>query len=78
MFNRNEKERRRRETGLGAIAVAAFAVVCCAGLPFVIAGLGSIAVGAWLGIGAGALALVGLVFLVVSGRLARSRKDGGE
>ncbi len=51
--------------GLAGIGVVALAVVCCSALPLVAAFAGSIALGAVLGVGAGVVALVGLVALVV-------------
>jgi biotin transporter BioY len=44
------------ERGLAAVGVAAFAVVCCAGLPLLAALAGGVALGTLLGVGAGVLA----------------------
>jgi hypothetical protein len=60
--------------GLAAAGVAAFAVVCCAGLPLLAALVGGVALGTLLGVGAGVLAA-----LVVGGALAarvRRRRNG--
>jgi hypothetical protein len=61
--------------GLAAVGLAAIAVVCCAALPLLAALSGGIAVGAVLGIGAGVLAVIGLVALVVLHQ--RSRRGHG-
>lgn len=69
-------EPKRRADGVGgglvAVAVAALAVVCCAG-PALLAGvLGGIALGGFLGVGAGVAAIVGLVAVVVVTRRRRA------
>lgn len=48
-----------------AIGVAVFAVVCCAGLPLLVAGAGSVALGRLLGAGAGIAAALTLLAVVV-------------
>jgi hypothetical protein len=57
-------------TGLAGAGVLALAIGCCAVLPLVVAFAGSIAVGALVGVGAGAVVLLGLVVLIV----ARARR----
>lgn len=52
-------------TGLAALGIGAFAVVCCAGLPLVAGVLGGVALGSVLGVGAGVLAVVVVIALVV-------------
>jgi len=58
-------------TGLAALGIGAFAVVCCAGLPLVAGVLGGVALGSVLGVGAGALAVIVVIVLVV----ARARRQ---
>jgi hypothetical protein len=53
------------KSGLAAVGVVAFAVLCCAGGPLLAAVAGGLAFGAVLGIGAGVAALIGLVAVVV-------------
>ncbi len=60
-----------RKRGLAALGVAAFAVVCCAGLPLLAGLLGGIALGSVLGVGVGALAVVIVSALIV----ARGRRQ---
>jgi len=60
------------KSGLAAVGVVAFAVICCAGGPLLAAVAGGLAFGAVLGIGAGVIALVVLVALVVI--MARRRR----
>jgi len=57
-------------TGLAGVGALALAIGCCAALPLVVAFAGSIAVGALVGVGAGAVALLELVVLTV----ARARR----
>lgn len=53
--------------GFVVLGVAALAIVCCGGLPLVLAALaGGIAVGALLGVGVGLAALAGLAVLLVA------------
>lgn len=52
-------------TGLAAMGIGAFAVVCCAGLPLVAGVLGGVVLGSVLGVGAGVLAVVVVIALVV-------------
>ena len=59
--------------GLAAVGLAVFAVTCCAALPLLAVLAGSVAIGAVLGIGAGAVALGGLVALIVVRVRARRR-----
>ena len=42
--------------GIAAAGLAAFAIVCCAGFPLLVALAGSVAIGTTLGIGAGIVA----------------------
>lgn len=59
-------------TGLAGLGVTAFAVACCAALPLAAGALGGLALGAWLGIGAGLVALaVATLALVVARRRRR-------
>jgi hypothetical protein len=44
--------------GLAGVGVVVFAVACCGALPLAAGALGGLALGAWLGIGAGLLAVV--------------------
>lgn len=52
-------------TGLAALGIGAFAVVCCAALPLVAGVLGGVALGSVLGVGAGGLAVVVVIASVV-------------
>ena len=52
-------------TGLAAFAIAALAVLCCAGGSLLAAGAGGLALGAVLGIAAGVVAVVVLGGLIV-------------
>ncbi len=49
---------RSEKLGLAGIAAAALAVVCCAAGPLLVAWVGSVAVGALVGIGGGLAVLV--------------------
>ena len=49
---------RGEKLGLAGVAAAALAVVCCAAGPLLLAWVGSVAVGALVGIGAGVAVLV--------------------
>jgi len=51
-------------TARAAVAIAVFAVVCCAGFPLVAAVAGSIALGTLLGTGAGIFGAVMLIALI--------------
>ena len=53
------------KTGLAAFAIAALAVLCCAGGPLLAAVAGGLALGALLGISAGVVAVVVLGGLIV-------------
>jgi hypothetical protein len=60
--------------GLAALGVAALAVVCCAGLPLLLALAASIGIGSVLGIAGGVVAaalLVAAIIVVVRRRTAR-------
>jgi hypothetical protein len=59
--------------GLAALGIAAFAVVCCAALPLLVALAGSVAIGTVLGIGAGLAAAVLLVGVISAGVRRRRR-----
>ena len=63
---------RSDRTGLAGIAVVALAVACCAAGPLLVAAVGSIAVGALVGVDA-ALALLVVAFVVL---FLRHRKTG--
>ncbi len=55
--------------GLAGIAAAAVAIVCCAAGPLLVAWVGSVAVGALLGVGAGvAVVVVALTLLFLRRR----------
>ena len=58
--------------GLVALGVAALAVLCCAGLPLLVAVLGGLALGTVLGVGTGVVALVALVIAVLVARHCRA------
>lgn len=60
--------------GLAALGIAAFAVVCCAALPLLVALAGSVAIGTVLGVGAGLAAAVLLVGVVLA-RIRRRRRN---
>jgi hypothetical protein len=59
-------------SGLAALGIAAFAVVCCTALPLLAALAGSVAIGTVLGVGAGLVAAVVLVGLALA-RVRRRR-----
>jgi uncharacterized membrane protein len=59
--------------GLALLAMVAFAAICCAALPPLAVLAGGIAIGALVGIGAGLVATVGLVALVVLRRRSGRR-----
>ncbi|MCA1699057.1 MAG: hypothetical protein LC790_09220 [Actinobacteria bacterium] len=61
-----------RKRGLAGLGIAAFAVVCCAGLPLLAGLLGGIALGSVLGVGVGALAVVIVSVIVARGRRQRA------
>ena len=61
-------------TGLTALAMAAVAVVCCAGAPVLAGLLGGVALGSVLGAGAGVLA-VAVVLAVVAMHWRRGRTE---
>jgi len=60
-------------TGLAALGIGAFAVVCCAGLPLIAGVLGGVALGSVLGAGVGVVAVVLVSALVVARRARRQR-----
>jgi len=72
MNDKPEGSQRVPRTGLAALGIGAFAVVCCAALPLVAGGLGGVALGSVLGVGAGALAVV-VVIVLVAARVRRQR-----
>lgn len=61
--------------GLTGVAVAAFAIACCAGIPFAAGLVGGVALGAWLGIGAGVLAVCVVVAVATQARRALHRGE---
>ena len=61
--------------GLAGVGVASFAVACCAALPLGAGFVGGVAVGAWLGIGAGVLPVGVVVALAISTRWRARRRD---
>ena len=64
------------KAGLAALGLGALVVVCCAALPLVAGVLGGVAIGAYLGVGAGVLALAVLAALVlVRARRRRTRRS---
>jgi Flp pilus assembly protein TadB len=66
------------QSGLAALAVAAFAMLCCAAVPVLAALAGSLAIGVVLGVGAGLAAAVLLtVALVARMRRRRTGRRGG-
>ena len=66
-------ERQGRSSGLILVVLGAAAVaVCCAGVPLLIAALGGLTLAAVLGIGAGAVVLGVITFLVAI--LVRTRR----
>jgi len=67
--------RLREKLGLAGIAAAALAVLCCAAGPLLIAWVGSVAVGALLGIGAGVAVLIVAVTLLFLRRRSSSHKQ---
>ena len=70
-------ERQGRSSGvtLLALGAAALAVVCCAGLPLLIAALGGLTLAAVLGIGAGAVVLGAIALLVAIPVRARRHRE---
>ena len=66
---------RGEKTAMLGIGAGVLAIVCCAAGPALVATAGSLALGAWLGVGAGLLMLVaGLTTLYVR-RRSRTRKQ---
>lgn len=67
-----------RPGGLSAagIGVAAFAVVCCAAGPLLLAVAGGLAVAAWLGIGTGLLVVAAAVVAILTRRRRRACPPG--
>ncbi len=68
--------RTTNSNGIPAIGVAAFAIVCCAGLPLLAALAGSVAIGTVVGVGAGIVAAV-LLAAAVSLRSRRRKASHG-
>jgi hypothetical protein len=68
--------RRAKDTGalLAPIAVAAFVVVCCAGLPVIAGAFAGLTLVAVLGLGGGLIALVTIVSGIVLFVRARRRR----
>ncbi len=60
------------KAGAAGVAAVALAIVCCAGAPLIVGLAGSAAIGAWVGVGVGALAL--LAVLVAAAVAARRRR----
>jgi hypothetical protein len=52
-------------TGVAGLGVLALVVGCCGALPLAVAIAGGVALGALLGVGAGAVALIAVVSLIV-------------
>lgn len=69
---------RGEKLGLAGVAAAALAVVCCAAGPLLLAWVGSVAVGALVGIGAGVAVLVSAVtcYTCAADRAPISRRRG--
>jgi len=66
---------RSERLGLAGIAAAALAVICCAAGPLLVAWVGSVAVGALVGIGGGLAVLVwALTVLYLRRRSSDDRK----
>lgn len=66
---------RSERLGLAGIAAAALAVICCAAGPLLVAWVGSVAVGALVGIGGGLAVLVSaLTVLYLRRRSSDDRK----
>jgi hypothetical protein len=59
---------------LAVIAGAAVMIACCAAAPLILGGLGSIALGGTLGVGIGALALLGTCIVVGVLVISRGRR----
>jgi len=58
LMSEKRQEPESRQGGLAAVGVGALAIGCCAGGPLIAALVGSLAVGALIGIGAAMLLLV--------------------
>jgi biotin transporter BioY len=69
---RRDGEYSVRRNGLAAVAVAVFAVLCCAGLPLLAALVGGVALGTLLGVGAGVLAAL-VIGVALAARRPSSR-----
>lgn len=65
---------RRPATGVLPVGVAAFAVLCCAGLPLVLSFVGGLTLAAVLGVGAGLLVAAAAAAAVVVAVRARRRQ----
>jgi len=69
---------RGEKLGLAGIAAAALAVVCCAAGPLLLAWVGSVAVGALVGIGAGVAVLVSSVTVLYLRRRSGTDKQASQ
>jgi len=74
MSGRRPKDGTGSADRLAGVGLAMLAVVCCAGGPLLIAALGSIGVGAVLGVGAGVLAALALLALITGITIAARRR----
>ncbi len=76
MSGRRPKDGTGSADRLAGVGLAMLAVVCCAGGPLLIAALGSIGVGAVLGVGAGVLAALALITgIAIAARRRKIHRD---
>lgn len=75
MRGRQESEWGFAGGGIAALEIAAFAIVCCAALPLLIAFAGSLAIGSALGIGMGLVVLIALASAIILCYRRRVRCD---
>jgi len=76
MSGRRPKDGTGSADRLAGVGLAMLAVVCCAGGPLLIAALGSIGVGAVLGVGAGVLAALALTTgITIAARRRKIHRD---
>lgn len=69
---------RGEKLGLAGVAAAALTVVCCAAGPLLLAWVGSVAVGALVGIGAGVAVLVSAVTVLYLRRRSGTDKQASQ